>query len=389
MAYLAIKNIFSATETRESKTKIVLLAVGLCSMLFSLFFTWNPLIFGYPDGVDQFGFVGAIIFLSVITYMVVKFKMFGMKLLATQALVWGLVILIGSQFFFIKVPVNFVLNGIGFLVAIILGQFLIKAVKKEIEAKENERLQHIKFEELANRFENINHILAHDVKNTLGKNRDIFAETLAGTFGQITDQGKNFFKRLNADTADVITSVNNLLKSGDRMKPDPKPFDFKQALLDVVVSTKDKADEKKIKIETQIDENEDYTINADRSLLVPHVLKNLIENAVAYGVKDGSVWINLSKKDSKTILLTVKDNGVGMTEEDKKVLYKPGGHGADSIKFNVHTTGFGLLIAKETMDAHNGKVYGISEGRGKGSTFFVELPIDFTTMPMLSEASKI
>ena len=389
MAYLAIKNIFSSTESRESKTKTVLLAVGLCSVLFSLFFTWNPLIFGYPDGVDQFGFIGAMIFLSIITYMVVKFKMFGMKLLATQALVWGLVILIGSQFFFIKVPVNFVLNGIGFLVAVILGQFLIKAVKKEIEAKENERLQHIKFEELANRFENINHILAHDVKNTLGKNRDIFVETLAGTFGEVTDQGKKFFKILNADTADVITSVNNLLKAGDRIKPDPKPFDFKQALLNVVVSTKDKADEKKIKIETQIDEKENYIINADRSLLVPHVLKNLIENAVAYGVQDGSVWINLSKKDSKTILLTVKDNGVGMTEEDKKVLYKPGGHGADSIKFNVHTTGFGLLIAKETMNAHNGKVYGISEGRGKGSTFFVELPIDFTTMPILSGASKI
>ena len=64
-----------------------------------------------------------------------------------------------------------------------------------------------------------------------------------------------------------------------------------------------------------------------------------------------------------------------MTEDDKKLLFKPGGHGVDSIKKNVHTSGYGLFIAKQTIDAHNGKVYGISDGRDKGSTFFVELPV--------------
>ena len=65
-----------------------------------------------------------------------------------------------------------------------------------------------------------------------------------------------------------------------------------------------------------------------------------------------------------------------MTEETKKKLFTPGGHGEDSIKFNVHTSGYGLLIAKQTMDAHNGKVAGDSEGKDKGSTFFVELPVN-------------
>ena len=47
---------------------------------------------------------------------------------------------------------------------------------------------------------------------------------------------------------------------------------------------------------------------------------------------------------------------------------------------NVHTSGFGLAIAKQTVDVHNGKIYGISDGRDKGSTFFVELPVDFTSV---------
>ena len=154
-----------------------------------------------------------------------------------------------------------------------------------------------------------------------------------------------------------------------------------------MASSKDKSDEKKLKIETQIDEKEDYTVNADRSLITLHVLKCLIENAVSYNDVDGSIWVNLLKKDPKTVSLIIKSTGWGMTEDDKKRLFTPGGHGEDSIKKNVHTTGYGLFIAKQTMDGHSGKIYGTSEGRGKGSTFSIELPIDFT--PIVSEVSKI
>lgn len=269
----------------------------------------------------------------------------------------------------------------------VTNEKLVEAIKNETKAKENEKLQHEKFEELANRFETVNHVLAHDVKNVLGKTRDIFIELPEGTFGEISDMGKSLMKRLAVDTTDLLTSVASILKAGDKIIPNPKPFDFKEAVLDAVASSKDKADEQKIKIETQIDEKEDYTIDADRSLIVQHVLKNLIENALIFNVKNGSIWINLSKKDPKTIFLIVKGTGWGMTEDDKKRLFKQGGHGVDSIKKNVHTTGYGLFIAKQTMDAHNGKIYGTSDGRDKGSTFFVELPVDFT--PVVSETKKI
>ena len=229
--------------------------------------------------------------------------------------------------------------------------------------------------------------MSHDIKNVLGKDKDIFVELLAGSFGEVTDMGKNFIKRLAVDTDDLITSVTNILKAGDKIKPDPKPFDFKEAVLDAVASSKDKIDEKKLKIEIQIDEKEDYTVNADRSLISLHVLKCLIENAVSYNDVDGSIWINLSKKDPKIISLVIKSTGWGMTEDDKKRLFKPGGHGADSIKKNVHTTGFGLFIAKQTLDAHSGKISGTSDGRGQGSTFSVELPEDFT--PIISETLKV
>ncbi len=376
----------SWNKSRKEKIQIFLISAGIILFLLSL--SSGNIIGSLTENwtIAQAGLFGMPIFVAFLAYMIVKFKTFNIKLIGAQALVFALGFLVLAILFIRKIENIRVVVIFTLLFVIALGYALVKSVKKEIEAKEREKLQHEKFEELAGRFENINHILAHDVKNTLGKNKDIFIETLAGTFGEITDQGKSFFKRLAVDTTDLIVSVTNILKAGDKIKPDPKPFDLKQAVLEVVESVKDTANTKGLKIETQIDESQDYKVNADRSLIVQHVLKNLIENAVNYNIQNGSIGINLSKKDPKTVLLVVKDSGHGMSEETKKKLFTAGGHGEDSIKFNVHTSGYGLLIARQTMDAHNGRVDGNSEGVGKGSTFFMELPIDFT--PIISEAPK-
>ena len=57
-----------------------------------------------------------------------------------------------------------------------------------------------------------------------------------------------------------------------------------------------------------------------------------------------------------------------------KNLFTEGGHGKESTKINVESTGFGLYIVKNIVDAHQGRVWAESEGSGKGSQFYVELP---------------
>ena len=66
--------------------------------------------------------------------------------------------------------------------------------------------------------------------------------------------------------------------------------------------------------------------------------------------------------------------GVGITPEDMQRLFTEGGHGKDSLKINVHSTGYGLYIAKSIVVAHGGKIWAESAGAGKGSRFVVELP---------------
>ena len=56
-------------------------------------------------------------------------------------------------------------------------------------------------------------------------------------------------------------------------------------------------------------------------------------------------------------------------------LFTKGGRGKDSLKFNVNSTGYGLMFVKDVSEAHGGKVWAESEGEGKGSTFYIRLPV--------------
>ncbi|MFA6301049.1 MAG: HAMP domain-containing sensor histidine kinase [Candidatus Paceibacterota bacterium] len=367
MFILTIKELFIKNEKKSEKTKTVLLALGLSSMLFSLFFTWNPTIFGYSAGFEEFGFIGMIVFLVTVTYMVVKYKAFNIKLLATQALIWGLIALIGSQFFFIRTPINRVLNGITFAASIILGYYLVKSVKKEIEQRKQ-----LAF--LLKQRESLVHLITHKVKGSFTRIKFLFAGMLDGTFGEISseikkraEQGLEFDDN-GIQTVDLVLNVANM--QNGLIKYDMKTTDFRNLVEETISEKKISAEKKGLVIETKIEDGT-YSVTGD-SFWLKEVVNNLLENSIKY-TKEGKIMVDLKKHNNK-ILFSVKDNGVGINEEDKKHLFTEGGRGAKSVEINVDSTGYGLFTVKLIVDAHAGRVWAESEGENKGSQFYVELP---------------
>ena len=63
-----------------------------------------------------------------------------------------------------------------------------------------------------------------------------------------------------------------------------------------------------------------------------------------------------------------------MSDADKVKLFKEGGRGEESVKVNVNSTGYGLFIVKKIVEAHGGRIWAESVGRGHGSKFCVEIP---------------
>ncbi|HEY4476855.1 MAG TPA: ATP-binding protein [Candidatus Paceibacterota bacterium] len=82
--------------------------------------------------------------------------------------------------------------------------------------------------------------------------------------------------------------------------------------------------------------------------------------------------VRLSKIENK-IRLEVADTGVGIPAEVIPKLFQKFTRADDAGKVNITGTGLGLYVAKQIVEAHNGRIWAESDGKGKGSRFVVEL----------------
>jgi PAS domain S-box-containing protein len=105
------------------------------------------------------------------------------------------------------------------------------------------------------------------------------------------------------------------------------------------------------------------------------VIINLLSNAIKNTPRGGNIFITLSETEGN-IEIKVRDTGVGLTNEEKKMLFKKFGkierYGQD-LDVDIEGAGLGLYISKEIVELHGGKIWVESDGRNKGSTFIVRL----------------
>ncbi|MEK7104803.1 MAG: HAMP domain-containing sensor histidine kinase [Patescibacteria group bacterium] len=349
-----------------STTGIILFLLALSSgnLIGSLTEQWQ---------YSQYGLFAMPIFIGFLAYLIVKFHTFNIKLFATQALVGGLAILVGSQFFFIRIPINRVLNGITFISVVIFGYFLIKSVKKEVEQKEELAKLNVDLQELLKQRESLVHLVTHKVKGSFTRSKYIFAGILDGTFGDINEEVKKRAQQglesdnMGIETVDLVLNAANLEKG--TVKYDMKIINFRELVESAMSDKKISIEAKGLKLETKIGDNT-YNVLGD-ALWLKEIANNLIENALKY-TREGKITVGLEKHDNK-IKFYVKDTGVGITPEDKSSLFTEGGRGKESVKINVDSTGYGLYSVRLIVEAHKGKVWMEPNKEGNGSVFFVEL----------------
>lgn len=106
--------------------------------------------------------------------------------------------------------------------------------------------------------------------------------------------------------------------------------------------------------------------------LLRHILSNLITNAAKYSDSQSSIDIEL-KSNSSSIVYSVRDDGIGIPEEDKESLFESF-HRATNVG-NISGSGLGLTIVKKCVELHNGSVSFVSN-LGAGTTFKVMLPFN-------------
>ncbi len=313
------------------------------------------------------------IYPAVSGYAIFRYQLFDVKVITTELLVfisWIFLLirtLLSASFYEALVNASFL------LFMVIVGILLIRSVIKEVRLREQ-------VEKLADDLKRANegqaslmHFMNHQVKGRLGSAKNIFAELLTSDYGEMPVDAKPLLKK-GLEEADMgVNYVQNILRGASAengtLPYDMKPIDFKTVVESDVSKQKEYAESKGLKFNLNI-ESGDYKITGD-SVELGEAIRNLIDNSINY-TESGSIEVNL-KDLGKSVRLSVTDTGVGLTEDDKTKLFKSGGRGSDSLKVNTNSTGYGLAFVKGVVEAHKGRVWAESEGRGKGSTFILEV----------------
>jgi signal transduction histidine kinase len=316
---------------------------------------------------------GMPIFLAVIAFSAVRFKIFNVKILGAQVLVFLSIFMVATQFIFIQNDINKILNAVTLIILIIGGVLLIKSVKKVDEQREAL--------DLANKQQtNLLHFISHQVKGFFTKSRNAFSGLLEGDYGPIPETARHIIQEgFDSDNRGVQT-VQEILSAAN-LKTGQTTYVMSETNLvnvikDILLLLKPASDKKSLTINFN-PPTQNLIMNLDTAQIT-QALKNLIDNSIKY-TPSGKIDITLEvqEKDvaNKKVVIKISDTGVGISAEDMPKLFSEGGRGKDSIKINVDSTGYGLYIVKNIIEAHGGSVTVHSDGMGKGSVFTVVLPV--------------
>ena len=104
------------------------------------------------------------------------------------------------------------------------------------------------------------------------------------------------------------------------------------------------------------------------------VLCNLLDNASKYTQVGGELGLSVATTED-AVVITVSDNGIGITPQALPKVFDPFVQDAHAIAFNGAGLGIGLTVVRELVEAHGGQVVASSAGTGFGSQFVITLPL--------------
>jgi len=134
------------------------------------------------------------------------------------------------------------------------------------------------------------------------------------------------------------------------------------------------AHQKAIKITNDIPPQ--YTVNIDKEM-ISAVIRNLISNAIKFSYRKGEITVQAKthhENAKESVMVSIKDKGVGISEKAALTLFDIGEENSTPGTENEKGTGLGLILCKEFIDKHDGKIWVVSE-KGKGSEFHFTLPV--------------
>src|SRR3989344_4384667 len=174
--------------------------------------------------------------------------------------------------------------------------------------------------------------------------------------------------------AEDLRVANAELKKLDQMKSEFEPTQMEGIIQSGFEEFMEVVKEKKLELRHENPETPLAKAMLDKDKF-KQVIMNLVDNAVKY-TPEGSVTLKIEEEKEKgNVLFSVSDTGVGMSKGELDGIFKRFSRGESGSKVNTSGLGLGLYLAKRIVTDHGGEIWATSDGPGKGSTFWVRVPV--------------
>ncbi len=218
--------------------------------------------------------------------------------------------------------------------------------------------------------------VSHELRTPLTSIKGYASILAAGKLGELPLAAKERVEKINKHSDNLSQLINNLLdisriESG-RVEMKFEPLSLKlmvESLSDMLAPA---MKEKNIELVTDIPADIP-AVRADKSQL-ERVFINLAGNAIKFvPLESGRITIKAKPLEHEIVLVSVSDNGIGISEKDLNKLGEEFFRVDNEVNAKVKGTGLGLSLVKHIIEAHKGKL-SISSSLGKGSSFSFTLP---------------
>jgi len=213
-------------------------------------------------------------------------------------------------------------------------------------------------------------IIAHDLRSPfqgfIGLTEIMVEEINILSKNELTDMSSE----LNKSANNLFKLLQNLLEWSQMQKGTinfaPQEWKLCEIIKQSYENMEQRAAQKGIELECIIPDN--IKVYADEKMLNT-IVRNLISNAVKFTRADGKVIVSAKDLDNGSVEVSIKDTGVGMSDEEVKKLFKLDEKVRKTGTDGEPSTGLGLLLCKEFVEKHDGRIW-VESTAGAGSTFY-------------------
>ncbi|MBE9468269.1 MAG: PAS domain-containing sensor histidine kinase [Bacteroidetes bacterium] len=216
-------------------------------------------------------------------------------------------------------------------------------------------------------------IIAHDLKNPFNVLLG-FSNMLNDNYDEINpEKQKEIIKSILQTSENTYALLENLLLWAITQKGDirfnPKKNNLHLLVCEIIELFEELINRKRIKFINQISKN--FYVIADKDMFLT-IIRNLILNAIKFTPKDGEIIVE-AKKNNQFTKIIVTDTGIGISKEVQNNLFDISVGSSTEGTENEKGSGLGLILCKEFVEKHGGKIWVESE-LGKGSSFYFTIP---------------